>query len=223
MKSEISLAKTLQESDLTEIGVDAGEIVIDSIIDDGLLRDIPIISTIVGLVRTTSDIGNMLFLKKIVYFLRGIKDVSPRKRYEMIAEIDNSPNYKIKVGEKLLYILNRCDDHDKASLIAQLFKAFLNKDIEYDDFLKGSYILNSIFINDFDTFLKLDEQNLYAEEIMPFVSYGLCNIFFDIPELVHHEQANRHDPPAYDSIEGAEPICEITDIGMKLKIVFNRK
>lgn len=168
-----------------------------------------------------SDIGNMLLLKKIVYFLRGIKDVPPKRRYGMIAEIDNSPKHKIKVGERLLYILNRSDDHDKASLIAQLFKAFLNKNIEYNDFLKGSYILNSIFINDFDTFLKLDKQNLHADEIMPFVSYGLCNILFCTPELVHHEQENRHDPPAYDAIEGAEPICEITDIGIKLRIVFD--
>lgn len=222
IKSEISFAQTLKESNLTEIGLNAGEIVIDSIIDDGLLKEIPIISTIVGLVKTTSDLGNMQFLKKIVYFLSGIKDVSPKRRYEMIAEIDNSPKYKIKVGEKLLYIINRCDDHEKASLVAELFKAFLNKEIEYGDFLRGSSILHSIYVDDLEAFLELNENNLYAEDVLPFVSLGLCSIVFAIPKLNHHEQIDWDDGPEYYSIDEGESLGVITDIGGKLRKIFNK-
>lgn len=215
-----SLGETLKESSLCDIGIDGSEILIDSVISDGVLKDIPIVSTLVGLIKSSSSISSMLLLKKIIYFLNGIKDISPEKRSEMIASIDKSPKYKTKIGEKLLYIINRCDDHDKASLVAELFKAFLNKEIEYDDFLQGSYILNSIYIDDFVFFLNLDENNLCIEDAMLFLNLGLCSISLNSPKLTFHQQLDWDESPDHYSLEEVAPECEITDFGKKFRSVY---
>lgn len=217
-----SLDKTLLESNLSSIYIDGSEILIDSILDDGLLNDIPIVSTFVNLIKTSSSISSALLLKKIIYFLDGVKDIPPEKRYKMINAINDNNKYKTKVGEKLLYIIDRCEDHDKASLIAELFKAFLNKEIEYKDFLHGSSILNSMYPDDLKSFLELDEKVLYAEDAMPFVSFGLCSISFEMPELEYNPPSDWKDGPEEYKLNGGEAIASITDIGKKLREIFDK-
>ncbi len=44
-----SLEETLKDSDLQNVSTGLAEVVLDSLIDDGIAKDIPIIGTVVGL------------------------------------------------------------------------------------------------------------------------------------------------------------------------------
>ena len=46
-----------------------------------------------------------------------IKNISATKRRDMINKIDNSGKFRTKVGEKLLYIIDKCEDHEKSQII----------------------------------------------------------------------------------------------------------
>ncbi|HED36968.1 MAG TPA: hypothetical protein ENI76_01780 [Ignavibacteria bacterium] len=116
-----SLDKTLKNSDLHNVSVGLAEVVIDRLIDDGVTKDIPIIGTIVGVGKVALGIREGLFLKKIIYFITELKDIPASKRRKMVDEIDSSLRYRIKVGEKLLYIIEKCEDHEKSKIIARLF------------------------------------------------------------------------------------------------------
>ncbi len=48
-----SLEETLKDSNLQGISVDLAEAFVDSIFEDGIAKDIPIIGTILGLGKTT--------------------------------------------------------------------------------------------------------------------------------------------------------------------------
>jgi len=120
-----SLDKTIKHTDLQNVTVDLSEVLIDSLIDDGIAKDIPIIGTIVGLGKATLGIRDSLFLKKVIYFISEIKNIPANTRNQMIDKIDSSKEYKIKVGEKLLYIIDKCEDHQKSSIIARLFVGFI--------------------------------------------------------------------------------------------------
>lgn len=108
---------TILNSDLSSVMANISESIIDS------MTDLPIVS----LIRTTGDIRDYLFLKKILSFLNGIKDIKSSTRKRMIAKIEKSEDYRHKVGEKLLYIIDRCDDNEKVSYIATVFCAFLKR------------------------------------------------------------------------------------------------
>lgn len=112
---------TILNSDLSSVMANMSESIIDS------MTNLPIVS----LIRTTGDIRDYLFLKKILSFLNGIKDIKSSTRKRMIAKIEKSEDYRHKVGEKLLYIIDRCDDNEKVSYIAAAFCAFLKKKIKY--------------------------------------------------------------------------------------------
>jgi len=80
---ELSLLTTLKESNLTKISENALELGIDSILEQGLLREIPVVSTLTGLIRIGVGVRDYLFLKKLLAFLQQLADIDPTIRAQM--------------------------------------------------------------------------------------------------------------------------------------------
>ncbi len=177
-----SLSETIRKSDLQQVSA----VILDSVID----IDLPIVRTIFGIGKTIITFNDQLFLKKIIAFLAGIKDIPQEKRMEMIDLVNESQKQRIKVGEKLIYILDKCDDFIDAQYIAQLFCAFLREEINYQDFLRGSRIIQNIFIGDLEYFLDnevaffIDDDASPRDEDYPLMSAGILvyNIYSELYE-----------------------------------------
>ena len=130
-----SFDETIVDSDLSGIPADLLEKSIDAIMEDGILQSIPIVRTITGAIKTASNIQDRLFLNKILSFLFHLKDVDAYQRQEMINNIDRSGIYQVRVGQKLLYIIDKCDDHTKSAYVARIFKAFIQRRLSH--FIRG--------------------------------------------------------------------------------------
>jgi len=74
-KIQDSFDLTLKNSNLQNIVSDFAELSVDSILQEGVLKDIPIVSTLISLTKVGISINDKLFLKKILYFINNIKDV----------------------------------------------------------------------------------------------------------------------------------------------------
>jgi len=217
-----SFSKTLKKSDLSSIAKNGIEISIDSVLNNGLLKDIPIVSTISSLIKTSYSISTYLFLKKIIAFLDGIANISKSRRNKMISIIDNSNKYKTKVGEKLLFILDKSDDTEKACLIAKAFCSFLKEDIDYSEFVKIAHIINNIFIEDFNHFVNLTPKKLDEEDALLYINYGICGIEFGSPYISYNEpdwKDSYNESNMYSVIDGENKYA-ITDIGEKIIKIF---
>jgi len=167
-KLSSSFENTLKDSDLQNVTIGLAEVFADSLMEDGIARDIPIIGTVIGLGKTSIGIKEILFLKKIIYFISEIKNISTAKRHRMIDRIDKSGKFRTKVGEKLLYIIDKCEDHEKSQIVAYLFSAFLSEKITYNEFLRASHIIDQVIIEDLKWFVtcgwEKDDGWKYREE-----------------------------------------------------------
>src|SRR5207253_2416236 len=130
-----SLEATLRDSDLQNVTSELAETFTDTLLNEGLLREIPIIGTIIGLTKASFNLNDRLLIKKLIYFISELKDIDIKKRQKLNSAIDNSGKQKVRIGEKLLYIIDKSDDHITAKYIAILFSAFLNEEITYAKFL----------------------------------------------------------------------------------------
>lgn len=198
---DLGLECTLKNSDLTGITKDFLEIGVDSVLNDGLLKDIPIINTVQSIAKLGLNIRDRLFLKKIIHFLYNAKDISADLRKETIDKINNSKKYKTAVGEKLLFIIDRADEIEKAEYNARLFSYLLKGTIDYDDFIRASEAINKASIPDLKWFFELTHHNYYdSKETVGLFNAGilqfqmqlkqekildstLVNLEFDISEI----------------------------------------
>jgi hypothetical protein len=161
-----ALDATLKTTDLQNVAFDFAEIGLDNLLENGVLRDLPVVSFMVSLMKTGANVNDFLFLKKILGFLNPIKEVSIEKRKRLIEKIDNSKKYRIRVGEKLLYIIDSCEDFEIAYLMGELFKCFLEGIIDYESFIKTSSVLknlNEITFNEFIDKFKNDSSEEYYD------------------------------------------------------------
>ena len=212
-----NLSETLKNSDLTSLTKEGLELTLDAFLDSGVIKDIPIVGTIAAAISTTKNISNLLFLKKIMAFLKGISDVPQEKRDAMISKIDGSERYRQKVGEFLLFQLNHCDDDLKAFYLSVAFKAVINEELSYEDFIRISNIINRISIIDFDDFISRNGK-YYIEDSL-FIGCGLLCIYTEESYL---ERRTEFDKPEL-TLKGGESMIELTSLGETIIEIFKDK
>lgn len=220
-----SLEVTIKDSNLTEINIELSEILIDSFINEGIAKDIPIIGTILKLGKFSINLKEHLFLKKIIYFISNLKEIPAKKRSEMVSKINNSKTHRIKVGEKLIYIIDKCEDHITTEYVAIFFKAFLLEKISYSEFLRCTSIIQNIFIEDFEYFISNDYLERYnnwnecfSEIEMNLVNSGLCGK--EVEEITIRDQDDWKRASEKYIVEGGKESLYITEIGKKIRLIL---
>ncbi|OGZ72957.1 MAG: hypothetical protein A2908_00045 [Candidatus Staskawiczbacteria bacterium RIFCSPLOWO2_01_FULL_38_12b] len=174
-----SFDSTLKNANLESLAIDFGELGIDSLLGDSVFKNVPIVSIFISLAKFGANIHDKLFLKKILSFLCGLKDISAEDRGRVIKSIDDSKKYRVKVGEKLLYIIDSCHDFENSERVAQLFKAFIEEKISYEDFLETTNVLVKITDRDFKWFLKNAKNYLSAEDVGSLIGSGLFDLSYN--------------------------------------------
>lgn len=183
MKLSQSLEDFLKKDDLSNLAVSFGEVGIDAILENGILKDIPILSSILGGINAIGSVRDALFAKKLVSFLSELSDIPVEQRQNMIDLIDNSNDFKVKVGEKIIYIIEKAEDHYTSKIVAIFFAEFLTEKITYDQFLKVSRIINNMFIGDFLDFASESSDPINFDSENTFINTGLVDVYFE-PVLV---------------------------------------
>ena len=224
-----SLELTLKDSDLQNVTIDLAETFSYALLNDGILKDIPIIGTIVGLTKAALSLNERLIIKKLIYFISELNDIDIEKRNKLISEIDNSEKVQIKVGEKLLYIIDKSEDHITAKYIAVIFKSFLNEEISYSEFLRCSTIVQKMFIQDFEQFIETKISDIeiqitqYDSGLSDFqnslITSGICSTTID---AVSVRDQDDHEATEKYVVEGGDQIIYLTPIGYSLKKLFNK-
>ncbi|ALD21722.1 hypothetical protein AM218_11515 [Hymenobacter sp. DG25A] len=134
-------------SNLTDITKDIVEAAFDSLTDDGMMKDIPVVNTIHSLYKIGTSIRERIFINMILKFLVELKDIPLEKRKEFADRLQEG-SYRDKAGEKIIVILDKLDDSDKASMIGKLFRACIQGKFIFEDFLRLSHIVNNSFLDD---------------------------------------------------------------------------
>lgn len=213
----LDVTNVLCSSNLKDVSIDLAELTLDSILKNEALKNIPVVKTLLSIIETTQNISNYLFLKKIVAFLSNIKKVSVKKRKAMITKIDESGEYKVKVGETLLNILDKCDNTEKASYLGTWFAAFLRGKITYGMFLAGAHVINRVYLPDFEYFISQYEDWLMVEDAYEEIASGLFYVdfttaFWDIKDVADGK---------LNVDEISEAGAKITPIGDALRSILN--
>ncbi|UHO38898.1 hypothetical protein H5J24_01555 [Chryseobacterium capnotolerans] len=195
MKTEIS--KIIKDENLKGLVTDINEVFLDSFLESGIIKDIPILGLVSKVINIGNTIQERLYTKKLLTFLKQLEDTKPEDREKEINKIDENENYKTKVGEKLLYIINETDDCEKAEYIGILFKWFLEQELEYVDFIRCVDCINKTNIIDLNFFIKESFIESYINSnIENYLNTGLINQEYKNPlneinknRLITHEKA----------------------------------
>ncbi|WP_415374551.1 hypothetical protein [Patiriisocius sp. Uisw_017] len=141
----------------------------------------------------------------------------------MISNIDTKSRNKIRVGEKLIYILDKCDDHADSKYVAQFFCAFLEEKITYNEFLRVASIIQNIFREDLEYFLEskietFEKDNSTEEspneDEFPLINVGILGLSYNPVNV--NDQDDWKQSEKY-VVSGGDAVIWVTTIGKKIK------
>jgi len=144
---EKSFNKTIS-SESIDLVKDYIELGLDSVISDGLLKDVPIMGTLVGLFKLGSSIKDRHTAKKILRFLNQLADIPVQERERFASELNTEDEYHESVSEKVLLIVERLDETKKAEIVGNLFKLYILDVINKEYFLRLSGIVERAMLYD---------------------------------------------------------------------------
>lgn len=142
-----SLVHTITNSELASVAGDIAEVALDSVLVDGVLKDLPIIGSFVGLLQTGATVKDYFFFKKLLSFLKELSSIPMNERTRMLEKMQEE-NFTENIGEKLLIVLDRFESSKKAQLLGMAFKIFVEETITPDEFWRVSFVLERLPLND---------------------------------------------------------------------------
>lgn len=179
--NELFLSKSFEDS-LVKNSISAvselAEVGLDAIMNDGLLKEVPFISTIISVYRIGKDIHARHSLMKLVVFLNEINfhiaDDTKKQRY--ITKLREKPKARQKELEYLLVIIDRYLEVDKPIKLARLYLAYLIDKLTWQELCMYSEVINRFLINDYNVLLNGEVKLTYYngnEAILRLEALGL--------------------------------------------------
>lgn len=141
---------TLFDSTLSDACIDIAELGIDSLLDDGIFKSIPIVSTLVGFGKTAQNIHDRNFLKQTIKFINTFneKSISSKKVEKYKNRLDSNPKYAEEELGRVIILLNSNVDLKKSELLAKFYRSYVNEDIDWSGFCELSDITSRLFMSD---------------------------------------------------------------------------
>ena len=127
----LSVIKAIKSDELKDLSKEFSEIAIDSFFDEGILREIPIVGTIIGLLKAGGAVRDNIFANKIASFLNRLASISSQERLKLVDRLNENESYKNRVGDVIIEILDRVESEKKPDLIARVFIAFAKEEITF--------------------------------------------------------------------------------------------
>lgn len=159
-----SLKKSLFDKTV-DLSSDLLEIPIDALIDNDIIKEIPVVGSIVKLGKAAVTIKEAHTIKKLVAFIESVNngDVEPdvlEKHKQMLETNTKKLNSEL---EMVLILVDRQLEIEKTKILSELYKAYISEKMAWSDFLYLSEILEKFFLRDVHA-LRVICENGYVEK-----------------------------------------------------------
>lgn len=146
----------IEKNEILSISKDLGEVAIDSLLNDGLFKDIPIIGTVLSVGNLVNSISDRILLSKLLHFINELNLKSSAEVDDFKQKYFKDNDYS-KIGSRILLSLELADNLEKIRWLARTLRLFIEEELTKSEYLRLSSIINSVYVEDV---LKINVFNL---------------------------------------------------------------
>ena len=197
---EQSLSISFSDSLTEEVSGIAGEYVelgLDALVEDGLFKDIPIVSTAVAVYRIGKSIRERHHIAKLISFLnefnKGIADEEKRTKYRQ--KFISNETFRNQELEYILLLTDRYISFDKPQMLAKLYLSYLDDEIIWQEFTMYAEVVDRFLMLDCNTLTGDAEKiivprNIGGESVLRLVALGLMTEITETSAFVRGNNGN---------------------------------
>lgn len=141
---------TLFDPTLSDMCVEMAELGIDSLLDEGLFKSVPVVGLLVGVAKTAQNLHDRNLLKQTVKFINTFnsKKLSQAQKEKYKAHLHSNAKFAEEELGRVLILLNSNVDLKKSEMLAKFYHAYVEERITWDQFCELSDVTTRMFITD---------------------------------------------------------------------------
>lgn len=141
---------TLFDPTLSDACIDMAELGIDSLLDDGIFKSIPIVSVLVGIGKTAQNLHDRNLLRQTIKFINTFNErsISPDNFQKYKEHLCNNPKFAEEELGRVLITLNSNVDLKKSEILARFYRSYVEQKITWDTFCELADVTSRMFISD---------------------------------------------------------------------------
>lgn len=174
-----AVINVLRSDSVVTVGKEYLEFGMDTLLESGALKDIPLVNTVVGIFNVVGSVRDQQLATKLLRFLIQLSEVPQNDRITMVEKLNEDEKFADRAGAAIIEILDRMESEKKPELAAKRFAAYARNEISFEELRRILLALERIPSFDIEKLgqfsqanvedsLKMDESLLLA-----FVNAGL--------------------------------------------------
>lgn len=210
----LSFSNSLSE-DVAGIASEYAELGLDALTEDGLFKEIPIISTFMSVYRIGNSIWERHHIAKLIAFLNEINSAiaDEEKRMKYREKFSGNEKFRDRELEYIIILIDRYITFDKPQMLAKLYLAYLDGKMTWKELTMYAETIDRFLPGDWNL---LDENKLSAytpestavDGVQRLISMGLVSQKWQKPGAVSYQG----EPIGGFGLKG----YALTDFGIKL-------
>ena len=176
----LSFGNSLTEN-VAGIAGEYAELGLDALVEDGLFKDIPLVSTAIAVYRIGKSIREKHHIAKLITFLNEInKDIAGEEKRQTYREkFTSNEKFRNQELEYVLILIDRYISSDKPQMLAKLYLAYLDGEIIWEEFTMYAEVIDRFLLLDCRTLTSDAERFIVprgivgGESILRLVALGL--------------------------------------------------
>lgn len=152
------------------------EVTIDTLLDNDIIREIPILGSSINIIRGIQSIHNQAYLNKLKLFIEKVGHINDDLKQRLISESKKSENSRAKFGDAIFTTLEQSDSTLKIEYMAIVFEAFLKEDLGETDLRQICHIIRNTFSDELKDIVENEHPKTNLKYI---VSSGLAEAIYE--------------------------------------------
>ena len=196
----------LKDRPVVEATLESGEVVADILMRGDALAEIPLIGTAIRICKAADTIRDRAFAIKLSRFVLNLESITEEQKRKLKDKMRAGMDDAQRVGETLLFVLERVTDLDKPLLLSQIFLAYIDGVVSSESLRRLCQAVDMAFPDDLKQLLAVEPPARKSDE--PWMRYLVSS---GLTRLVGTQTV--------EDI-GGRNYCEITPLGQMLRLAY---
>lgn len=153
-------AQALFSTELTDIAVDFAELGVDSLFDNPVLKEIPLVKTAVSILKLSVSIKERFEIKKQLAFIQqvnsGVANIEAVNKRQNACQ--SGEKWYYEEAELSVVYLSHHTRLEKVKIQAELYLDYINGVLDADKYLECLDVLDSLMLSDVPILLEICEE-----------------------------------------------------------------
>jgi len=144
----VAIVKGACNPEAKDLAVSLGDLELGAFLDETVLKEIPIIKSVIACRKTWAAIHDQLFLRKVAGFLLACPQFADAETEAFVRGHLSDSKKARNLGAAIVLILDKLDGLEKPEMLAKAFAAFVRAKIPYECFRRIASAIDIGFIED---------------------------------------------------------------------------